>query len=74
MNDLILLFKEKNVHIDIYGDIIVVHTKDAEYRLYDKQDNGLYSGRVKLLYATGEIFCKDIDMIKIIEDDILVHD
>lgn len=71
--DLLPLLHKNNIYVDTKGDIIIVYTRDVEYRLYYKGDDGLYSGCMKPLYATGELFCKDIDVQKMIEEDILRH-
>lgn len=66
-NDLTALLQENNVRTEMKGDVLVVHTKDVEYRIYYQGDDGLYIGTVKPMYATGELFSEHIDILSIMD-------
>lgn len=61
MEELKALLIEKGVTVNTKGDIIILHTKDVEYRIYG-DEGGLYSGCIRPLYADGELFSRRIDV------------
>lgn len=61
MEELLKMLKEQNVTVNMKGDIIIIRTKDVEYRIYD-EECGLFSGTVRPLYADGELFSRRIDV------------
>lgn len=68
MDELVVRIKEADLTTRyIKNDILVIDTPDIEYYVYSRNEDGTFIGMVCPKFASGELFCRDLRLMELID-------